>query len=234
MRASGQAFGPSESASSGRGWVSMNRPATPAATAARASTGTNSRWPPEACRPAPPGSCTEWVASNTTGQPVARMIGERAHVGDQVVVAEAEAALAHHDLRRCRCERALSTTLRISHGERNWPFLMLTGLPGAATRRMKLVCRHRNAGRLQHIDHGGDFRERRVLVHIGEHRHAERRCAPTRSTLQPGCQPGPRKLAREERLALSKEALKMKRHAQARGDLRQACRRSPASASRPR
>jgi hypothetical protein len=43
------------------------------ATAARASTGTNSRWPPEAV-PCPPGSCTEWVASNTTGQPVSRMI----------------------------------------------------------------------------------------------------------------------------------------------------------------
>ena len=50
----------------------MNSPAMPAATAARASTGTNSRWPPEAS-PCPPGSCTEWVASNTTGQPVARM-----------------------------------------------------------------------------------------------------------------------------------------------------------------
>jgi hypothetical protein len=31
------------------------------------------RCPPEVA-PCPPGSCTEWVASNTTGQPVARMI----------------------------------------------------------------------------------------------------------------------------------------------------------------
>ncbi len=44
----------------------MNRPATPTATAARASTGTNSRWPPEA-PPRPPGCCTEWVASKITG-----------------------------------------------------------------------------------------------------------------------------------------------------------------------
>ena len=43
------------------------------ATAARASTGTNSRWPPDEV-PCPPGSCTEWVASNTTGQPVSRMM----------------------------------------------------------------------------------------------------------------------------------------------------------------
>ncbi len=58
----------------------MNSPATPAATAARASTGTNSRWPPEAL-PWPPGNCTEWVASNTTGQPVAR-ITIRARMSD--------------------------------------------------------------------------------------------------------------------------------------------------------
>src|SRR4029078_1843519 len=73
MCPSGQALGPSESALSGRGWVSMNIPATPAATAARASTGTNSRCPPETPEPAP-GNCTEWVASKTTGQPVRRMM----------------------------------------------------------------------------------------------------------------------------------------------------------------
>ena len=50
----------------------MNTPATPTAIAARASTGTNSRWPPELV-PCPPGNCTEWVASNTTGQPVSRI-----------------------------------------------------------------------------------------------------------------------------------------------------------------
>ena len=49
----------------------MNRPETPAPTAARASTGTNSRCPPDDA-PIPPGICTEWVASNTTGQPVSR------------------------------------------------------------------------------------------------------------------------------------------------------------------
>ena len=54
MRSKGQALGPSDSAFAGSGWVSMNIPATPAATAARASTGTNSRWPPEAS-PLPPG-----------------------------------------------------------------------------------------------------------------------------------------------------------------------------------
>ncbi len=80
MRGKGQAFGPSDSACSGLGWVSMKMPATPAATAARASTGTNSRCPPDAV-PFPPGSCTECVASNTTGAPNSR-ITERARMSE--------------------------------------------------------------------------------------------------------------------------------------------------------
>src|SRR4030095_8694719 len=55
MQSSGQAFGPSDFACAGSGCVSMNSPATPVATAARASTGTNSRCPPELV-PCPPGS----------------------------------------------------------------------------------------------------------------------------------------------------------------------------------
>src|SRR5690606_8664579 len=69
---SGQALGPSLSALAGSGWVSMKTPETPTAIAARARTGTNSRWPPLEV-PWPPGSCTEWVASKTTGQPVSRI-----------------------------------------------------------------------------------------------------------------------------------------------------------------
>src|SRR5580765_3236892 len=42
--------------------------------------------------------------------------------------------------------RALSTTFFISPGDRNWPFLILTGLPLAATAWMKSVWRQRNAG----------------------------------------------------------------------------------------
>ena len=53
MRASGHMFGPSLSALSGSGWVSMNSPAMPTATAARASTGIICRCPPVAV-PFPP------------------------------------------------------------------------------------------------------------------------------------------------------------------------------------
>ena len=74
MRSSRTMLGPSEGALSGSSWVSMNTPATPTATAARASTGTISRSPPVEL-PCPPGCCTEWVASKITGAPSFSMIG---------------------------------------------------------------------------------------------------------------------------------------------------------------
>src|SRR6516225_8410263 len=66
------ALAPSDLASFGLSWTSMNTPSTPAATAARESTGMNSGCPPLVALPfSSPwdaeGSCTEWVASNTTG-----------------------------------------------------------------------------------------------------------------------------------------------------------------------
>ena len=67
-------FGPSDGALSGSWCVSMKTPATPTATAARASTGTKRRSPPVDV-PCPPGCCTEWVASKITGAPVSAMIG---------------------------------------------------------------------------------------------------------------------------------------------------------------
>jgi hypothetical protein len=53
----------------------MKTAATPTATAARARAGANSRCPPDEV-PWPPGCCTEWVASKTTGQPVLAMMGK--------------------------------------------------------------------------------------------------------------------------------------------------------------
>src|SRR5579864_8557394 len=65
------AFAPSDFAILGLSCTSRNTPSTPAATAARASKGMNSGWPPLTAGPLPSdcaeGNCTEWVASNTTG-----------------------------------------------------------------------------------------------------------------------------------------------------------------------
>ena len=87
-------FGPSLGALSGSGCVSMNRPSAPAAAAASASGGMNSRAPPLA-PPAPcPGRCTLCVASKITGASQAsRMRAKLAHVDDEIAVAEEGAAL---------------------------------------------------------------------------------------------------------------------------------------------
>ena len=50
---------------------------------------------------------------------------------------------------------------------------MLTGLPCEQTLTMKLVWRHQERGRLHDVDDARDFRERRVLVNVGEHGHAD-------------------------------------------------------------
>ena len=55
----------------------------------------NSGWPPETPLAAE-GVCTEWVPSKTTGAKAAHD-GERAHVDDEVVVAEAGSALGEED-----------------------------------------------------------------------------------------------------------------------------------------
>ena len=70
-------------------------------------------------------------------------------------------------------ERALSTTFFISQGERNWPFLMFTGLPCERRADDEIGLSAQERRRLQHIDDRRDFAERRVLVHVGQHRHAE-------------------------------------------------------------
>ena len=105
-------------------------------------------------------------------------------------------------------ERALSTTFCISHGERNCPFLMLTGFCWDATFRMKFVCRQRKAGVCSTsttADTSASGVSSCTSVRTGT--PISRR---TRSrALRPASKPRPRKLAAEERLALSKEALKM-------------------------
>jgi len=99
-------------------------------------------------------------------------------------------------------ERALSTTFCISHGERNWPFLMLTGLPCEATFTMKFVCRTRKAGvcstsTTAATSASGVSSCTSVSTGTPNWRFT------SASTLSPASMPGPRKLVREERFALS-------------------------------
>jgi Ca-activated chloride channel family protein len=68
----------------------MNNPSAPAASAARASGGTNSRWPLLLPPPAP-GSCTAWVASNTVeGLKLARriLLGQRKDMRQIIMITD--------------------------------------------------------------------------------------------------------------------------------------------------
>jgi len=117
--------------------------AMPDATAARASTGMNSRCPPEA-EPCPPGNCTECVASNTTGQLVSRMIASE-RMSETRLLYPKEKPRSQTMMFGLPVERALSTTFFISTRQ-ELALLDVDGLALAATFKIKFVCRHRNAG----------------------------------------------------------------------------------------
>ena len=85
-------------------------------------------------------------------------------------------------------ERALSTTFCISQGERNCPFLMFTGLPWEHDGDDEIGLTAKEGRRLQNVHHRRHFIERRVLVHVGEHRHADL-LAHLRESLQASLEP---------------------------------------------
>ena len=99
--------------------------------------------------------------------------------------------------------RALSITFFMSCGARNWPFLMLTGLPLCATARMKSVWRHRKAGVCSTSTTAATAAISASRVHVGQHRHAELALAPWPGSRRPLSMPGPRNDVPLERLALS-------------------------------
>src|SRR5574343_579796 len=104
--------------------------------------------------------------------------------------------------------RALAATCFISHGDRNWPFLMFTGRPAEATFWMKSVCRHRKAGvcstsTTEATSSIGVYSCTSVSTGTPSWRFT------SASTFRPSSKPGPRKLVPEVRLALSKLDLKM-------------------------
>jgi hypothetical protein len=170
----------------------------------------------------PPGSCTEWVASNTTGAPVSRMMASAAHVAHQVVVAKGHAAFAGHEVVFAQAlfagrsagfvdhvfhvvrgqELALFDVhrlARLGHGVNEIGLAAQKGrglqhIDHAATAAMSASCAHRSGW------------ARRVLFDFGQN-------------FQPLSMPGPRKVVPLERLALSKLLLKMKRDAQRGGHL---------------
>ena len=98
--------------------------------------------------------------------------------------------------------RALSATFFMSPGARNWPFLMFTGLPLAATAWMKSVWRHRKAGVCStSTTEATSGISSIVCTSVSTGRPS---CFLTASSIfSPASMPWPRKLLPELRLALS-------------------------------
>ena len=161
---------PSSSVRSGSSCISMKSASTPTATAARASACTYSR----AARPSGPACAAREL--HRVGRVEHDRVAERPHdrqpaeVDDQVVVAEARAALGQEHVARCPTPRTFSTTLAMSRGATNWPFFTFTGRPLARARHDQVGLAAEERGDLEHVEHlggGGDLGD---VVHVGEYR----------------------------------------------------------------
>ena len=132
---------------------------------------------------------------------------QRAHVGDERVVAEGDAALGDQHVRIAGARRPSPPRCFMSQGARNWPFLTLTGLPVAAAASSRSVWRQRKAGICSTSTTSATAAhcsgsctsvttgQPDALADLGEDRQA------------PASSPSPRALAALVRFALSKEVL---------------------------
>src|SRR6185369_5205052 len=98
--------------------------------------------------------------------------GEPAHVDDQVLVAEAEAALAHQYLLVAGALRLFDHVLHLPRREK----LALLDVERLALLRGvadEIGLPAQESGRLHHVHHGSHFREGRVLMHVRENGDAD-------------------------------------------------------------
>ena len=104
---------------------------------------------------------------------------QAAHVGDQIVVAERGAALAHHDrlfVDAGRLGRAARLVDDIDHVVRRHElrFLDVDRLARGSDGVDEVGLAGEEGGRLEHVDDLGDRRDLRDVVDVGQDRHAER------------------------------------------------------------
>ena len=156
----------------------------------------------------PPGNCRLCVTSKTTGDAEAAHHRKRAHVDDEVVVAEREAALGHeHALVAGRAH----LVDRVPHVERRQELALLevddpAGLRG---RDDEVGLPREERRNLQDVGDLGGLRRLPGLVDVGQDRHADVVARRGRATARPASRPGPRNEVSDVRLALSNDALKM-------------------------
>ena len=198
-------LGPSEGARSGSSWVSMKTAATPMATAARARSVSTKRRSPPLLPPCPPGCCTEWVASNTTGIAGLGQDRQRAHVGHQRVVAEAGAALAQEDpLVAARGDLA-GDVLHVP-GREELALLDVDRVAGLGRGDQEIGLAAQIGRDLQDIDRLGGRRALLGQMHVGQDRDAAR-LADLGEDRQPVADADAARTRSEVRFALSNEVL---------------------------
>ena len=164
--------GPSEGALSGSGWVSMNTPATPTATAARARMATNSPLP--AGRRPLPSRLLHRVGrvENDRRAGLARHDRQRPHVVDEGVVAEARAALGQQHVARAGGVELGDDVLHVPRRE-ELALLDIDRPAGAGGGDEKIGLAAQEGGDLQSVDGLGDGGALAALVDVGDDRQAE-------------------------------------------------------------
>ncbi len=166
----------------------------------------------------PPGSCRLCVTSKTTGKPCRAHHRERAHVDDEVVVAEARAALGDDHARVAGIDDLRDGVAHVV-GREELALLDVHDAPGPRGRDEQVGLAERNAGsagRRRPPPPAPACDGSWMSVRIG----TPRRALIAASTRSPSSRPGPRNDRPDVRLALSKDALKTNGHAGARARCR--------------
>src|ERR1035441_8289784 len=180
----------------------------PTATAARASGAMNSGCPLDAA-PAPPGNCTECVASNTTGQPPSRIIFNPRISTTRLLYPKLDPRSVSTTW-LLPVDATFSAARWISCGATNCPFLMFTMRPVRPAAVSRSVCRQRNAGicRMSATSAAGAAcHASGSSVRIGKPSDFGPAAFNPARMRSPSFNPGPRYAPTLVRLALSKLAL---------------------------
>ena len=99
--------------------------------------------------------------------------GQRAHIGNQIVVAERDAAFAHHDVvRTTRLTRLVDHVFHVT-GREKLPLLDIDRLAGACHGVNEISLTAKKGRRLQYVNRCRNGRDLFDGVHIGQHRHTE-------------------------------------------------------------
>ena len=151
----------------------MKTPATPTATAARARAGTNSRSPPEAV-PWPPGLLHRMGGVEDHGRAGgSREDRQRAHVGDERVVAEGDATLRHQHI-AVASARHFGDDVGHIPGRQELALLDVDHAAGCGGGGEEIGLPAEEGRDLKHVYDFGDARALLGFVHVRQNRHGER------------------------------------------------------------